>query len=88
MTDGEEKVSSNFGLINRTYNTDTGLNMNNTTQWQRFEHHLNNLNRESHHKSPNVTYRLLFLGRHGEGFHNVAEEKYGTKLWDVCHPKL
>ncbi|OJJ82496.1 phosphoglycerate mutase family protein [Aspergillus glaucus CBS 516.65] len=80
-------VSSNFGLINRTYNTDTDLDIRNTTQWQRFEHHLNSLNQESHHKSPNATYRLLFLGRHGEGFHNVAEEEYGTKLWD-CYYSL
>ena len=29
-------------------------------------------------------YHLLVLGRHGEGWHNVAEAKYGTKAWDVC----
>lgn len=80
-------VSSNFGLINRTYDTDTDLDTKNTTQWQRFAYHLHHLNQESHHKTPNVTYRLLFLGRHGEGFHNAAEEKYGTKLWD-CYWSL
>jgi hypothetical protein len=26
---------------------------------------------------------VLFLGRHGEGYHNVAEAKYGTAAWDV-----
>jgi hypothetical protein len=25
----------------------------------------------------------LYLGRHGQGYHNVAESRYGTKLWDV-----
>jgi len=32
----------------------------------------------------NVQYKVLFLGRHGEGVHNVAERRYGTKAWDVC----
>lgn len=31
----------------------------------------------------NVQHKVLFLGRHGEGWHNVAEKKYGTKEWDV-----
>ncbi|KAL7422103.1 putative phosphoglycerate mutase pmu1 [Cryptotrichosporon argae] len=31
-----------------------------------------------------VTYKLLYVGRHGEGWHNVAEAKYTTPLWD-CH---
>ena len=31
----------------------------------------------------NVQYKVLFLGRHGEGVHNVAERRYGTKAWDV-----
>lgn len=31
----------------------------------------------------NVQYRVLYLGRHGEGFHNVAESWYGTEAWDV-----
>lgn len=25
---------------------------------------------------------MLFLGRHGEGEHNVAEARYGTRAWD------
>jgi broad specificity phosphatase PhoE len=31
-----------------------------------------------------VAFKVLFLGRHGEGWHNVAEAKYGTEAWDVC----
>jgi broad specificity phosphatase PhoE len=30
-----------------------------------------------------AAYKVLFLGRHGQGWHNVAESKYGTKAWDV-----
>lgn len=32
----------------------------------------------------NAKYKVLFLGRHGEGIHNVAEKRYGTRAWDVC----
>lgn len=35
-----------------------------------------------------VEYKLLFLGRHGQGYHNVAEEFYGTEMWDVRSPFL
>ncbi|KAJ6483138.1 histidine phosphatase superfamily [Mycena sanguinolenta] len=27
-------------------------------------------------------YKLIFFGRHGQGYHNVGENKYGTKAWD------
>lgn len=50
------------------------------TQWQRFEHELGTLNAQA---PTGTSYRLLFLGRHGEGVHNVAEAFYGTKAWDV-----
>lgn len=35
---------------------------------------------------PAVQYKVLYLGRHGEGFHNVAESWYGTDAWDVRPP--
>ena len=80
-----KKVSSNFGLIPRSYDTDTDpeLAEKNTTQWQRFYHHINRLNEDCRRNNPDASYRLLVLGRHGEGWHNVAEEKYGTEMWDV-----
>jgi len=33
-------------------------------------------------RSESVSYKVLFLGRHGEGYHNVAITKYGKKAWD------
>ena len=30
-----------------------------------------------------VQYKILFLGRHGQGVHNVAEAQYATPAWDV-----
>ena len=39
-------------------------------------------------KKEGESYKVLFLGRHGQGWHNVAETKYGTKAWDVSLPYL
>ena len=47
---------------------------------QKFEHYVWRLNRGS---GRNVQYKVLYLGRHGEGYHNVAESYYGTPLWNV-----
>ena len=30
-----------------------------------------------------MVYKLLFIGRHGEGYHNAAESFYGTPAWNV-----
>lgn len=84
-------MATNFGLINRTYDYE-GLSARHeghegeaetepTTQWARFERQVRILNK---HADPNVEYKVLYLGRHGEGFHNVAESWYGTDAWDVC----
>ncbi|KAL4895481.1 phosphoglycerate mutase family protein [Aspergillus ambiguus] len=78
-------VASNFGLIARSYDSDAAFDPNGQkTQWERFEHHINQLNHDSPSDS---SYRVLFLGRHGEGYHNVAEAKYGTAAWD-CYWSL
>ncbi|KAI9684514.1 MAG: hypothetical protein M1829_002324 [Trizodia sp. TS-e1964] len=79
-------ATSNFGLIDRPYDTDGEYDPDHKkTQWQRFEHQVFRLNRESGRK---VQYKVLFMGRHGEGFHNVAESFYGTPAWDCYWSKL
>jgi len=71
----------NFGLIDCAYDTDAEYDPGHEkTQWQRFEHKVFRLNRES---GRNVQYKVLYMGRHGEGYHNVAEAYYGTPAWDV-----
>lgn len=40
---------------------------------------LNELNAKA---DSNTTYKLFFLGRHGQGFHNLANLKYGEKEWN------
>jgi hypothetical protein len=71
--------NKDFGLINRKYDTD-GAEEQSTTPWQRFERYVRQLNKES---GKDVQYKVIYLGRHGQGWHNVAEEKYGSEAWDV-----
>lgn len=72
-------ATANLGLINRPYDTDSSSLNQNLTQWQRFAHKLRSLNEEA----PRGTrYVLVYIARHGEGWHNRAEQKYGTHLWD------
>ncbi|KAL8955530.1 MAG: hypothetical protein Q9183_006608, partial [Haloplaca sp. 2 TL-2023] len=33
-------------------------------------------------------YKLLYLGRHGEGYHNAAEKYYGTPAWNCYYSLL
>ncbi|CAG8075862.1 unnamed protein product [Penicillium nalgiovense] len=66
-------TKSNFGLIEQHYDGHPGAD----SQWQRLNAHIQRLNANDTKK-----LKVLFLGRHGEGVHNVAERKYGTKKWD------
>ncbi|KAI3330179.1 histidine phosphatase superfamily [Ustulina deusta] len=70
----------NYGLINRSYPTDKGFDLyGKKTQWQRFEYYVDNLNRNA---DTNTQYKVLFMARHGEGYHNTAESYYGTPAWN------
>lgn len=78
-------ISTNFGLINRTYPSDASLHHGNPTQWQRFDHQLVRLNKEA---PRGVQYKVLYVGRHGEGYHNAAESYYGTPAWNCYYSLL
>ncbi|ORY14056.1 histidine phosphatase superfamily [Clohesyomyces aquaticus] len=74
----------NFGLIERESENDHEGRHEEKSQWQRFESYVRHLNEKSGHGSQ---VKVLFLGRHGQGWHNVAESKYGTHAWD-CYWSL
>jgi broad specificity phosphatase PhoE len=77
-------VTSNFGLINRTYPSDPKTpDSKYSTQWQRLNKYIKTLNKEK-----KTRYSLLFLGRHGEGFHNAAETYFGTPAWNCYWSEL
>ena len=63
--------------MDRKYDTDDD---DEKAQWRRFEKFVRDLNGKS---KEGESVKVLFLGRHGQGWHNVAETKYGTKNWDV-----
>ncbi|KAK4556652.1 putative phosphoglycerate mutase pmu1 [Recurvomyces mirabilis] len=76
----------NFGLIDRAYPSDSAtLDAEKRTQWQRFSARLKHMIETA---PTGTTYKLFYLGRHGEGDHNVAEAFYGTKAWDDYWSKL
>ncbi|KAG9243022.1 histidine phosphatase superfamily [Calycina marina] len=78
-------ANHNFGLIDQVYDTDADYDTTESkTQWQRFDHKVFRLNRESRRL---VQYKIMFLARHGEGYHNVAESYYGTPAWN-CYWSL
>lgn len=87
MTDPTDfdNAAQNFGLIHRKYPTDQNTVASVSTDWQRFMRYVRYLESSS---GDAITYKLLFLGRHGEGYHNVAEAYYGTKDWDDYWSKL
>ena len=78
-------MTTNFGLINRTYPADSSLKHQGLTQWQRFKHQVHVLNQEA---SRDVQYKLLYMGRHGDGYHNDAQAFYGTPAWNCVYSEL
>ena len=75
-------MTTNFGLINRTYPSDKSLHSQNLTQWQRFQHQVSALN---HAAQKDTQYKVLFMGRHGDGYHNDAQAFYGTPAWNCYY---
>ncbi|CAD6450934.1 7d66cbbe-ec9e-4369-bedd-59b94293d380 [Sclerotinia trifoliorum] len=73
-------TAMNFGLKDRVYDTDAEFDPERQkTQWERFENHIVKLNNQT---PANVQYKVLYLGRHGEGYHNIKETEVGKEAWD------
>ncbi|CAK7267901.1 putative phosphoglycerate mutase pmu1 [Sporothrix epigloea] len=84
IADGFDYAATNFGLISRSYPSDRADDSA-STQWQRFARHVSALQddaRQAQTDTSCVTYKVLLMGRHGEGDHNVAEAFYGTPAWN------
>ncbi|KAG1892048.1 histidine phosphatase superfamily [Suillus subluteus] len=62
---GLGELPPRFGLIDRS-----------DSRWKTFRQKIDQLNTSS---PAGTQYKVFFVGRHGEGFHNVAEAKYGTE---------
>ncbi|KAF8138803.1 histidine phosphatase superfamily [Boletus edulis] len=62
-----EQILPRFGLIN-----------DRTDRWTTFVSEIEKLNATA---EPGVQYKVFFLGRHGQGYHNVGEAKHGIRGW-------
>ncbi|KAK0547182.1 putative phosphoglycerate mutase pmu1 [Tilletia horrida] len=51
--------------------------------WKHVVDEVRRLNEDEESQKSGAVYKLIFLGRHGQGNHNVAESKYGTEAWDA-----
>jgi len=85
-----DPTTTNFGLISQPYDSDPSLARRHgkdqpPTDWQRFTHHLSNLNSNA---PANTSYHVLYLARHGQGYHNLAQSYYGTQAWDCYWAQL
>ncbi|TKA72369.1 hypothetical protein B0A55_06544 [Friedmanniomyces simplex] len=78
----------NFGLVDQPgpYPSEGHYqDYKNLTQWQRFTRFLHALPLTS---PPGTSFKVFYLARHGEGYHNIAEAFYGTEAWDEHWSKL
>ncbi|KAF8468813.1 phosphoglycerate mutase family protein [Kalaharituber pfeilii] len=94
--DSFDYISSNFGLLDNfklksrhlegvlIEERDVTTSTTKKPRWREFIQAIKKLNKMT---PDNVQYKVLFLARHGQGFHNVAESYYTTHLWD-CYWSL
>ncbi|KAI5480842.1 hypothetical protein MNV49_006651 [Pseudohyphozyma bogoriensis] len=71
---GYDPLLDSFGLLDKS-----------PDRWHNFIRAVNDLNVNS---DSLTSYKVLFVARHGQGFHNLAEEKYGTPAWDAYWSRL
>ncbi|KAJ1326438.1 glucosyl-3-phosphoglycerate phosphatase [Microdochium nivale] len=82
----EISTTPGLGLIDQPFETDAEFDPNGEkTPWERFAYYLRDLNKR---EAGRAEYKLFFLARHGEGYHNVQEAKVGTAAWDSYWSKL
>ncbi|KAL1706571.1 histidine phosphatase superfamily [Schizophyllum commune] len=62
-----------------------GLKDDSGDRWRKLLSHIHHLNATA---EDGALYKLFILGRHGQGYHNLAESKYGTNAWDDYWAKL
>ncbi|KAG6000760.1 hypothetical protein E4U21_005031 [Claviceps maximensis] len=86
---GFDYAQHNFGLINREYPTDATFDPHHVkSQWERFGEWVQSLNGNCQSSRQDVRYKIFFFGRHGQGYHNVAESFYGTPAWNCYWAEL
>ncbi|KAJ9128176.1 hypothetical protein QFC24_000468 [Naganishia onofrii] len=65
----EETLETGFGLLDET-----------PDRWNKFKASVEKLQREA---PENVKYKVMFCGRHGQGWHNFGASKYDPVSWEL-----
>ncbi|CAK9781552.1 phosphoglycerate mutase-like protein [Cutaneotrichosporon oleaginosum] len=65
----EDLLERHFGLLDTS-----------PQRWANFRTRIAELQRNA---APGEAYKVLFLGRHGQGWHNFAAAKYGYEAWET-----
>ncbi|KAE9576551.1 hypothetical protein CGMCC3_g7407 [Colletotrichum fructicola] len=83
---GKAMTQAGLGLLHKPFgDTAQRQESGDTKPWDRFAAHINRLNDES---PDGVNYKVLYLTRHGLGYHNVQAAKVGTAEWDRYWSRL
>lgn len=73
------QFKAKIGLVDRVYPVGH-IPSDESTDWARLWNHVSALNEEA---KDGAKYKLFFLLRAGESWHNVGELKYGMDSWEV-----
>ncbi|KAK1596662.1 phosphoglycerate mutase [Colletotrichum navitas] len=74
---GKATTQPGLGLLDKPFGDETS--QPGIKPWERFAAHVSRLNTES---PDGVDYKVVYLTRHGLGYHNVQEAKVGRDEWD------
>ena len=81
---GKVTTQPSHALVHRSYPSDSHDLSLDQRDWPRFSAYVASLN----HDAPRgVSYKVLYLTRHGMGFHNQKHAEVGTEAWEVGLPK-
>ncbi|KAK4652333.1 putative phosphoglycerate mutase pmu1 [Podospora pseudocomata] len=70
-----------MGLIDQPYPTDEAFDPQRSKQpWERFVNLLNSWNESEKGKA---AYKLIYVTRHGQGYHNAKESDVGSAEWET-----
>ncbi|GHJ85537.1 hypothetical protein NliqN6_1939 [Naganishia liquefaciens] len=69
----EQMLQTGFGLLDET-----------PERWTKFKEAVAKLQKEA---PQNVKYKVLFCGRHGQGWHNYGAEQYDPVSWELDYTK-
>ncbi|GME84621.1 unnamed protein product [Ambrosiozyma monospora] len=62
----------------KTFDYHDNLGLNDNLTWTEFKQQIDDLNENA---EEGVSYKVIYYGRHGEAWHNVANDFYGDAYW-------